>query len=112
MENEKMVTLVTMEKLLDTKLAQLENRIMKEFKENVCNNPIAISDVIPASIKVPASVVPTEHIRVDTSLIHHTPLIPVKSFHEECVEVVQQVNCLNRMFTIFIFTIQTLYVLS
>lgn len=63
MENEKMVTLVTMEKLLDTKLAQMENRIIKEFKENVCNNPIA-SDVTPASIKVPASGVPAEHISV------------------------------------------------
>jgi len=98
MENEKMVTLVAMEKLLDTKLAQLENRVIKEFKENVCNNPIA-SDVIPASIKVPASVVPAEHnISVDTPLIHHTPLIPVKSFHDECVEFVQQVNCLNHIY--------------
>ena len=86
-----------MEKLLDTKLARLENRIIKEFKENVCNNPIA-SDVKPAFIKVPDSVAPAEHISVDTTSIHHTPLIPVKSFHDECVEFVQQVNCLNHMY--------------
>jgi len=71
MENEKMVTLVAIEKLLGTKLAQLENRVIKEFKENICNNPIA-SDVILASIKEPVSVVPAEHISVDTSLIQNT----------------------------------------
>ncbi|KAE9522320.1 hypothetical protein AGLY_017266 [Aphis glycines] len=63
MENEKMITIVAMEKLLDTKLAQLENRVQRK----------------------------SEHkISVDTPLIHHTPLIPVKSFHDECVEFVQQ----------------------
>jgi len=90
-----MVTLVTIEQLLDTKLAQLENRVIKEFKNNVHNKSIT-SNVIPASAIVSASdVVPAEP--KDTPLMH-TPSISVKSFHDECVEFVEQINCLSHIY--------------
>jgi len=68
MESKKMVTLETMEQLFDTKLARLENRIIKGLKD--------IDSV--------------DNTNNTASL--HTPPTNVTTLHDEFYEVVRQVN--------------------
>lgn len=72
MESKRMVTLETMEQLFDTKLARLENRIIKGLKD---------IDSVDNTNTIP-----------NTALLH-TPPINVTTLHDELSEVLRQVNC-------------------
>lgn len=71
MESKKMVTLETMEQLLDRKLARLENRIIK-----------GLTDIDSVD-------------NTNNTALLHTPPINVTTLHNELSEVVRQVNCLQ-----------------
>lgn len=67
-----MVTLETMEQLFDTKLARLENRIIKELKD--IDSPLILDNT-------------------NNTALLHTPPINVTTLHDELSEVVRKVNC-------------------
>ncbi|XP_050064752.1 uncharacterized protein LOC126553652 [Aphis gossypii] len=75
-ENEQMVTIKQMEQLLDTKLAKLENRIVKGLV-----NPIGITPHV--ATKQATNIVIEEH----DSTASARSSSPVKSFHDECTNL-------------------------